>query len=85
MHLIEVLERRRQLAYYAGSIAQIHAAEVIAAKRIDEAFGHAVALRAAHRYRVGLESQLAGHLARLSGNVSTTVITQELQCVTARH
>ena len=37
MHLIEVLECYRQLAHHSGGIAQ-----VITAKLIDEAFGHAV-------------------------------------------
>lgn len=53
MHFIEVLEYRWQLIHDRLSIRQIHAAAVIAPERVDEALGHAVALRTAHR-RVGL-------------------------------
>ena len=37
MHLVEVLERCRQLAHHSKGIAQVHAAEVVTPKRIDEA------------------------------------------------
>ena len=37
MHLVEVLERCRQLAHHSKGIAQVHAAEVVAAERVDEA------------------------------------------------
>ena len=37
MHLVEVFERCRQLPHHGRSIAQVHAAEVIAAERVDEA------------------------------------------------
>ena len=37
MHLVEVLERCRQLAHHSKGIAQVHAAEVVAAEHFDEA------------------------------------------------
>ena len=37
MHLVEVLERCRQLAHHSKGIAQVRAAVVIAAERVDEA------------------------------------------------
>ena len=85
MHLVEVLERCRQLAHHSNGIAEVHAAEVVTPKRIDEALGHAVALRAAYRCIDGFESEGSSHLSRLGGNVSAAVVTQELQRVPARH
>ena len=72
MHLVEVLERCRQLAHHSKGIAQVHAADVIATKRIDEA------LRAAYRCVDGFESKGSGHLAHLDGNVSAAVVTHKL-------
>ena len=74
MHLIEVLKRCRQLAHHSKGIAQVHAAEVVTPKRVDETFGHAVALRAAHWGVDRLESKGSDHLSRLSGNVSAAVV-----------
>ena len=36
MHIIEVLEHCRQLAHHSRGIAEVHAAEVVTPKRIDE-------------------------------------------------
>jgi hypothetical protein len=49
MHQVEVFERSWQLAQRRARVAQVPAAEVIASERVDEALGHAVAQRAAHR------------------------------------
>ena len=72
MDLIEVLERCRQLPHHSRGIAQVHTADVIATKRIDEA------LRAAYRCVDGFESKGSGHLAHLDGNVSAAVVTHKL-------
>ena len=85
MYFLEVLERCRQLAHHSNGIAQVHAAEVVTPKRIDEALGHGVALRAAHGRVDRLQAQLLGDLPCLGRNVGTTVVTQELQRVVARH
>jgi len=45
MHLVEVLERSWQLGQHRRRVAKVHAAEVIASEGVDEALGHAVALR----------------------------------------
>ena len=37
MNLVEVLERRRQLRQDGSGIAEVHAADVIALERVDEA------------------------------------------------
>ena len=47
MHFIEVLERRWQLRQHRPGIVQIHATDVVPLERVDEALGHAVALRTA--------------------------------------
>ena len=41
MHLVEVLERRRQLRQDGSCIAEVHAAHVVALERVDEALGKA--------------------------------------------
>ena len=74
MPLIEVFERCRQLAHHGMSIAQVHAAEVVTPKRVDKAFGHAVALRAAHRRVDGFESKASSHLTCLGSDVSAAVV-----------
>ena len=45
MHLVEVLERCRQLVHHSKGIAQVHAAEVVAAERVDEAMGWQARIR----------------------------------------
>ncbi len=42
VHLIEVLERVRQLCQHGACIAEVHPADVVAFERVDEALGHAV-------------------------------------------
>ena len=68
MHRVEVLERCWQLAQNRGGISQVHPAEVIAPECVDEALGHAVALRAAHRRVDGLKPQLPRDLLGVGGS-----------------
>lgn len=49
MRLVEVLEGRRQLRQHGGCVAAVHLGHVVALERIDEALGHPIALRTAHR------------------------------------
>ncbi len=69
MHFVEVLEGGRQLCQHRGRIAEVHPGNVVALERVDEAFGHAVALRAAHRGVDRLEPQRTRHRACVCGNV----------------
>ena len=46
MNFVEVLECRRQLRQDGSRIAEVHSADVVTFEGVDEAFGHAVALRA---------------------------------------
>lgn len=57
MDLIEVLERRWQLRQDGPGIAEVHAADVVALESVDEALGHAIALRTAHRGVDRLQTQ----------------------------
>ena len=85
MDLVEVLERRRQLRQNGPGIAEVHATDVVALERVDEALGHAVALRAAHRRVDRREAERLGDASSFAGDVGAAVIGQELQQVVRRH
>lgn len=85
MHLVEVLERGGQLRQDGLRIAQVHARDVVAFERVDEALGHAVALRAAHGRVDGPEAEFVGQLARVVGDVGAAVVAEELQLVVGRN
>ena len=55
MNLIEVFERRSQLAHNSLGISPIHSADVIPFEGVDEALSHAVALRTADGCADGLK------------------------------
>ena len=79
MNLIEVFERRSQLAHNCLGISPIHSADVIPFEGVDEALSHAVALRTADGCADGRKAQLFGQCLGLAGNVCAAVIRQELQ------
>lgn len=66
MHLVEVLEGRRQLRQHSLCVTQIHACYVVALEGIHEALGHTVALWAADGCVDELQAQRAGHNAHVS-------------------
>lgn len=74
MHLVEVLEGGRQLRQHGLCITQVHARHVVAFEGVDEALGHAVALRAAHGRVDGLQAQRARQRPRVRRNVGPTVV-----------
>lgn len=57
MHIVEVLEGLWQLRHHGLGVSQVHAADIVALERVDEALGHAIALRTADRRGDGLEFQ----------------------------
>lgn len=69
MHVVEVLEGRRQLRHDCRGVRQIHAADVVALEHVDEALGHAVTLRAADRRCHWLEAQRASNRADVASDV----------------
>ena len=79
MHLVEVLERGRQLCQHGSGIAEIHPTDVVALERVDEALGHAFALRTAHRCVDRRQSERPGDAPSLVGDVGAAVVRQELQ------
>src|SRR3977135_1327687 len=85
MDLVEVLERRRQLRQDGPSIASVHATDVVALEGVDEALGHAVALRAAHRRVDWCQTERPRDASSFMGNVGAAVVRQELQQVPCGH
>ena len=85
MHLVEVLEGRWQLLQHRSRVTQVHAGHVVTLEGVDEALGHAVALRAAHRRVDRLEPQRLGNAARLVRDVGPAVVGQELQFASLRY
>ena len=81
MHLVEVFECRSHLRHHRPRIGQVHAADVVTLERVDEALGHPVALRAAHRRVDRLQAQLPGYLASFSRDVGAAIVREELQDV----
>ena len=79
VHGVEVLEGRRQLVHYGGCVGQVHQTDVVALEGVDEALGHAVALRAADRRVRRLEAQLARNAACVVSDVGAAVVREELQ------
>ncbi len=84
MHLVEVLEGRWQLCQYRLRVTQVHASHVVTLGGVDEALGHAVALRAADGRVDGLQAQSARQRPRFGGDVGTAVVTEELQLLSLR-
>ena len=79
MHFVEVLERLRQLRQHCSCVGEVHPADVVALEGIDEALGHAVALRAAHGRVHRCEAQRPGDVLVLVRDVGAAVVGQELQ------
>lgn len=79
MHLVEVLEGRWQLCQYRLRVTQVHARHLVALEGVDEALGHAVALRAADGRVDELQAQRACQCPRFDGDIGTAVVTEELQ------
>ena len=69
MDLVEVLEGGGELGQHCCRVAEVHPALVVAPERVDEALGHAVALRAAHRRVDGRQPERAGDAARVMRDV----------------
>jgi len=84
MHLVEVLEGRWQLRQYRLRVTQVHARHIVALEGVDEALGHAVALRAADGRVDGLQTQSARQCPRFGGDVGSAVVTEELQLLALR-
>ena len=84
VYLVKVLARRRQLCQHGSCIAEIHPTDVVALERVDEALGHAVALRTAHRRVDRRQAERPSDTPSLVGNVGAAVVRQELQQVSRR-
>src|SRR5882672_7942028 len=84
VHLVEVLERGRQLSKNRWRIAQVHAAQVVAPEGIDEALSNAVALWAAHRCVDRLQAQRPGDALGVVSDVGAAVVREEFQRVIGR-
>ena len=79
MQLLKMPEFVGQLSQHGGAGAAVHATHVIAFKGVDEAFGHAILLRAGdrrmHRFNAGFASQGM----RFDRPESAAVIAQEFK------
>ena len=73
MDLVEVLEGVGQLGQHGGRIAQVHPALIVAPEGVDEALGHAVALRAADGRVDRRETERAGDAPRVMRDVGAAV------------
>ena len=68
MHLLEVLEGRRQLDQPGGRVAQVHAREIVALERVHEVLDYVVALRTAHGCVDGCQPRRVGHRSPVCGD-----------------
>ena len=81
MQLVEVLECCSHLRHHSSRVGEVHAADVVAFERVDDALGHAVALRASHRCEARLQAKLSSNLLGLGRDVRAAVVREELQGV----
>ena len=84
MPLVEVLEGRWQLPQHGLCVTQVHAGHVVALEGVDEALGHAVALRAADGCVDGLEAHRTGQCPCVGSDIRCAVVAQKLQHVARR-
>ena len=84
MDLVEVFERCRQLGHHREGVGQVHATDVVASERVDEALGHRVSLRAAHGRVDRWQAPSPGHSTGVSRNVGASVVSKGLQLVVGR-
>ena len=74
IHLVEVLEGRRQLRQQRARVTQVHARHIAAIEGVDEALGHSVALWATDGRVDGLEPQCVCQSPRVSCDVVTPLL-----------
>ena len=79
MHLVEMPGGAGQLGLHDGAVAAVHAAEVIAFKRVHEALGHVLRLRAVDRRVHRLDAQFMSQGVRLDCPESDAVVAHEFQ------
>ncbi|GEM_PF-3623295 len=79
MHLVEMPDGAGQLGQHDGAVAAVHAADVIAFKRVHEALGHVFRLRAVDRRVHRLDAQFMSQGVRLDCPESDAVVAQEFQ------
>ena len=72
---VVVLEPGREQLEGSGGVRQRGDLDVVALERADEGLGDAIALRARHRRKIGLEAELAGEDAGVLGGVGRAVVS----------
>ena len=81
MDLVEVLEGGGELSEDRWRVGKVHPALVVAPEGVDEALGHAVALRAAHGRVDRRQSKRPRDLSGVVRDVGAAVVGEELQLV----
>ena len=84
MHVVEVLEGLGELRHHCLCVGEVHPADVVALEGVDEALGHAVALRAADGCVDGLEAHRTGQCPCVGSDIRCAVVAQKLQHVARR-
>ena len=74
MKLVVVLEGDGQISHRSRHVWFGHEGDVVAFHRLQEAFGHAVALRTAHRHGQRLQAYLGRECSRSMCDVARAVV-----------